>query len=91
MAENYFIDETGRVRVTLTIRDTAYALRTSNENVRSLINLGLLESLGLASEVVPLSELNRFASEHLGEDLKSMIDDEQRSRKLQKQLRSVGS
>lgn len=89
MAENYFIDNKGRVRFVLPIKDVAYALRTSVDTVVSLINLGMIGSLDLNSKVVPMSELNRFANEHLGENLKKLIDDEKAKRHVVRQLRSV--
>ncbi|WP_436704289.1 hypothetical protein [Lactiplantibacillus plantarum] len=90
MAESYYIDGQGYVRSVISIHDTAKNLRTSPDNIYTLIKLGLLRTLKLSkTQTVPLTEIQRFVDENLGKDLQEVIADEQQHRKMQAKVVSM--
>ncbi|MFC6202599.1 hypothetical protein ACFP1L_12070 [Lactiplantibacillus nangangensis] len=88
MASNYFMDEKNQIRFTLSIADTAKALRTSYENINALIDLGLIKALKLSSLSVPLTEIQRFMDDNAGKDLKQTIEDEKQQIRLNGQIKA---
>lgn len=72
---------------TKTVRQTAWILSTSTNNVYDLIHMGKLRALKLGDTAIPDAEIDRFLTWALdsGDDLNALIDQYRQEQKAKQQ------